>query len=348
MAEVKKHIALEPFVLESGEQIDGLEIAYHTFGTINENKDNVIWAFHALTANSDVLDWWSGLFGEECLYSPERYFIICANILGSPYGTTRPGNLSFPHFSARDVVSAHRLLAEHLEINQIHTAIGGSFGGNQVLEFALTYQGKIGHLVLIASCSKESAWGIAIHESQRIALKSDSTFGTEKGGEAGMKTARSIAMLTYRTSDAFIAQQTNNDEKVDDFKASSYIQYQGDKFVKRFNALCYYYLLKCLDTHNLGRDRGGEVQALSQIQVSTLVIGIDTDVLIPVRFQKFIAENIPHSNYQEISSEYGHDGFLIETEEITQKIEEFYSKNISDKNSTSSVVLKFDRKRSCR
>lgn len=344
MKELKKHLVSEPFLLESGEQIHPFEIAYHTFGELSENKDNVIWVFHALTANSNVLDWWPGLFGEGCLYSPEKYFIICANIIGSPYGSSKPKNLSFPHFSARDVVSAHLLLAEYLEINKIHTAIGGSFGGNQALEFAFAYQGAINHLVLVASCSKESAWGIAVHESQRLALQSDPTFGTEKGGEAGVKAARAIAMLTYRTPDAYITQQTDVDEKTDDFKASSYMQYQGDKFVKRFNSLCYYYLTKCLDTHNLGRDRGGEVTALSKIQIPTLVIGIDTDTLIPTQSQKLIAESIPLGCYQGISSKYGHDGFLIETEAITKKIEGFYLNNMSDENTTSRVVLKFGGK----
>ena len=327
MSEIKKHIASKPFVLESGEQIPQLEIAYHTFGVINKNKDNVIWVFHPLTANSNVLDWWANLFGHENLYSFEKYFIICANAIGSPYGSTKPRNLSFPHFSIRDVASAYQILAKHLAINKIHTAIGGSFGGSQALEFAWMYQGTISHLVLLACSSRESAWGIAVHECQRLALKSDVTFGTETGGNVGMKVARSIAMLTYRTSDAFIAQQTDTDEKVDDFKASFYIQYQGNKFAKRFNALCYYYLNKCLDTHNLGRDRGGEALVLSHIQIPTLVIGIDSDMLIPARFQRFIVENMPQGSYQRISSEYGHDGFLMETKKITRKIQKFYLNN---------------------
>lgn len=344
MKEVNKYTVSEPFVLESGDRIGQLDIAYHTFGSLNERKDNVIWAFHALSANSDVLEWWPGLFGKGCLYNPDKYFIVCANTIGSPYGSTRPQDLLFPYFSVRDVIKAHQLLANNLGIDRIHTAIGGSFGGNQVLEFATTYQGDIDHLVLVASCSRESAWGIAVHESQRLALKSDPTFGTENGGEAGMKAARSMAMLTYRTSDAFVAQQTDNDEKTDDFRASSYIQYQGDKFAKRFNALCYHYLTKCLDSHNIGRDRGGEVKALRDIQVPTLVIGIESDALIPTRFQRFIAENMPHATYQEIPSDFGHDGFLIETEKITQKIEEFYTRNMGETNSTSRLVLKFGGK----
>jgi homoserine O-acetyltransferase len=341
---MKKYIATESFDLESGEQIANLELAYHTYGKLNEQKNNVIWAFHALTANSDVFDWWGGLFGEDCLYSPDKYFIVCANTIGSPYGSTKPKDLSFPHLSVRDVVAAHQLLANHLQISQIQTAIGGSFGGNQALEFSISFKGEIDNLILVASCARESAWGIAIHESQRIALQSDPTFGTEKGGEEGMKAARSMALLTYRTSDSFIDKQSDKTEIVDGFKASSYMQYQGNKFAKRFDATCYYYLSKCLDSHNVGRGRGGETKALREIQIPTLVIGIDSDALIPVRFQRFMAENIPYASYQEISSDYGHDGFLIEIQKITQKIEEFYNKNMNDKMNSSRLVLKFGGK----
>jgi homoserine O-acetyltransferase len=341
---LNKHIVNNPFVLESGKHIDSLQIAYHTFGTLNEERDNVIWVFHALTANSDVLDWWPGLFGDGCLYTPDKHFIVCANILGSPYGSTRPADLNFPHFSARDIVSAHVLLAEHLKIHHIHTAIGGSFGGNQALEFSVLFKGKIDHLILIASCARESAWGIAVHETQRLSLKADPTFGAPNGGEAGMKAARSIAMLTYRTSQAYIAKQTDDSEKLDGFKASSYMQHQGDKFVKRFDALCYYYLSKCLDTHHVGRDRGGEVMTLRKIQVPTLVIGIDSDVLIPVRFQQYMADKMPNADFQEISSEYGHDGFLIETAQITEKIAEFYTNNMNENNKVARVVMKFGGK----
>jgi len=344
VSKLKKYIAKDLLRLESGIELFDVEIAYHTFGKLNAEQDNVIWVFHAISANSDVLDWWKGLFGEGCLYSPEDYFIICANTIGSPYGSTKPNNLDFPQFSVRDVVAGHLLLARHLGIQQIHTAIGGSFGGHQALEFAYAFGGVIENLILVATSSRESAWGIAIHESQRAALQSDPTFGKENGGEAGMKAARSMALLTYRTANSFIDQQSDQDEVTDNFRASSYIQYQGDKFVKRFDAICYYYLGKCLDSHNMGRGRGGEVLALREIDIPTLIIGINSDVLVPTRFQKFIAEHIPQAIYQEISSEYGHDGFLIETKKITQKIEDFYNRNMEHMNNSSRLVLKFGGK----
>ena len=323
MENLKTHIVQGQFALESGATIDQLEIGYHTYGRLNAAKDNVIWVFHALTANSAVLEWWPGLFGQGCLFTPEKHFIICANVIGSPYGTTQPDNLSFPQFSVRDIVKAHTILATALDIKHILVAIGGSFGGNQALEFAYVYTGKIDKLILIASCAKESAWSIAVHETQRMAMKSDKTFGTPKGGTEGMAAARAIGMLTYRTSGAFIETQTDKEDKLDDFKASSYIQYQGEKFIKRFNALSYYYLSKCLDTHNLGRDRGGIQTALSRINMPALVIGITSDLLIPPALQQEIATALPNGTYKEIASEYGHDGFLLETEKLTTMISSY-------------------------
>ena len=311
------------FILESGQKLENLELAYHTYGEINEKRNNVVWVFHALSANADVMEWWPGLFGEEDYFNPKEYFIVCVNVLGSPYGSTRPIDQDFPLYTVRDVVQAHLLIADELNISHIHVAIGGSFGGSQALEFAYAFEGLIDNLILIASSAKESAWGIAIHESQRMAMKADPTFGTPEGGSDGIRAARAIGMLTYRSVRSFETQQTNYDDRVDDFDVSSYIQYQGTKFDKRFDSLSYYYLSKCMDTHNIGRDRGGVEQTLSQIGIKTLVIGIDSDMLLPTRLQKFIASCLPNGYYREISSDFGHDGFLIETEKLTQTISKF-------------------------
>jgi len=194
-------------------------------------------------------------------------------------------------------------------------------------------------LVLIASSARVSAWAIAIHETQRLAMTSDPSFGSKGGGTDGMKAARAIGMLTYRTSDSFIDDQTDQSDKMDEFKASSYIQYQGDKFVKRFNALSYYYLTKCLDSHNLGRNRGGEISALRQIRIPTLVIGITSDILIPVQLQQEMVKHLPNASYKEIDSRFGHDGFLVETKKISQEIGDFLNRQES-----TLKVLKFGGK----
>jgi len=339
MENLKYYQSTEPLQLESGQSIDDLGIAYHTFGSLNQNKSNVVWVFHALSANSDVFEWWPGLFGESDFFNPKDHFIICANVIGSPYGSTAAENSEFPQFSVRDVVNAHQRLAAHLKIERIHCAIGGSFGGDQAIEFAYSFEGVIDNLILIASSSRVSAWAIAIHETQRLAMISDPSFGTKDGGADGMKAARAIGMLTYRTSNSFIDGQTDQGDKLDEFKASSYIQYQGDKFVKRFNALSYYYLTKCLDSHNLGRNRGGEISALRQIRIPTLVIGITSDILIPVQLQQEMAKHLPNAIYKEIDSNFGHDGFLVETTKISQEIGEFLNRKGS-----SLRVLKFGGK----
>jgi len=311
------------FNLEMGGQIAELEIAYHTYGVLNKDKSNVVWVFHALTASSDVMAWWPGLFGENDLFNPEEHFIICANVLGSPYGSTMPTDLSFPIFTTRDVVKAELLLAKHLQIDTIQVAIGGSFGGNQGLEFAYSFTGKIDHLIMIASSAKESAWSQAIHEAQRLAIEADQTFGEPDGGKAGLKAARGLALLTYRTSETYIAQQTDIDDRVDDFKAASYIRYQGDKLVNRFNTLSFYYLSKCLDTHHIGRGRGGEKKALNKINTRTLAIGFTSDMLIPINLTEYMAAEMPNATFKTLDSDVGHDGFLVETEKLTKVISEF-------------------------
>src|SRR5690606_3355543 len=198
------------FKLESGKRIRNLEIAYTTYGEINEKRDNIIWVCHALTANSDVFDWWNGLFGDDNLFNPREHFIICANCMGSAYGTTNPLStdpstgqpyyLSFPQFSIRDIVAAHQLLAEHLSIDKISLLIGGSLGGQQAMEWAISSPDLIEHLVLLATNAQHSPWGIAFNESQRLAISTDRTFYANKpnGGSKGLKTARSIALLSYR------------------------------------------------------------------------------------------------------------------------------------------------------
>ncbi len=335
---MKFYNSSKTFDLESGESIEELKIAYQTFGKLNTERDNVIWVFHAISGHADVLEWWPDLFGENKLYDPDKHFIICANCIGSPHGSTRPIDFSFPHFTVRDQAKAYIELSEHLQINKIHSAIGGSFGAYQALEFAYSYTGKIDHLILLASSSRESAWGIAVHEAQRMALKADASFGSLHGGEEGLKAARALAMLTYRTSNKLIDDQTEINNQIDGFKASSYVNYQGNKFSQNFDSLCLYYLTKCIDSHNLGRKRGGETKALQKIDIPTLVIGFTSDLLVPIESQRFLAKHLPNAILSEIDSSYGHDGFLIEVEKITSDIREFYNSTATQQKPT---ILKF-------
>ncbi|HCN82134.1 MAG TPA: homoserine O-acetyltransferase [Sphingobacteriaceae bacterium] len=332
------------FKLESGEILDGLEIAYNVYGKLNERKDNVVWVSHALTASSDVFEWWKGLFGENSLFNPEDHYIICPNILGSHYGTTNPLSenpetgkpfyLSFPMVTIRDMVGVHSLLADHLGLSQIGLLIGGSLGGQQAVEWAIDQPKRIKKLVLIATNALHSPWGIAFNESQRLAICSDQTFysNTPEGGKKGLKAARSIALLSYRSYETYgTSQQEVSNDKTDQFKASSYQNYQGEKLVNRFNAYSYWYLSKAMDSHHVGRNRESVEDALNCIQAKTLVIAITSDLLFPPEEQKFLAKHINDARFIEISSFYGHDGFLIETEILTKEIGSFLKSSGSEK-----------------
>lgn len=329
------------FDLEQGRHLPGFELCYTTYGTLNAEKTNVVWVCHALTGNSNPSDWWSGLVGEGKLYNPEEHFIVCANILGSCYGSTSPMSVNpdtetpffhnFPLITVRDVVASLELLREHLDIGYINVCIGGSLGGQQALEWAIEKPEVIQNLILIAANAIHSPWGIAFNESQRMAIKADGTWvnNDPKAGTEGLKAARSIAMLTYRHYDTYnFSQARDNFDQIDEFRASSYQQYQGEKFVDRFNAFSYWTLTKMMDSHNVGRNRNGLVNALQLITMPTLIIGISSDLLFPVREQHFLLTHIPNSTYQEIDSLYGHDGFLVDCGPLTRIIQEWKKQSL--------------------
>jgi homoserine O-acetyltransferase len=322
------------FTLENGTVLPAIRIAYDTYGQLNETKNNVVWVCHALTASSDAAIWWKGLIGADSLIDPKKYFIVCANMLGSCYGSTGPASINpatgeayysdFPQVTVRDMVQSYILLRKHLGIDKIHLLMGGSMGGYQVLEWSVMEKAVIEKLFLIATSPSESAWGVAVHTAQRLAIEADHTWKDHSlnAGAKGLKAARAIGMLTYRNYATFQEKQTDPDpEKVDDFKASSYLNYQGDKLVKRFNAYSYWLLTKAMDSHHLGRGRGGDlIKVLGSIQQPTLIIGILGDILCPLAEQRFMAEHMPNVKLVEIDSDYGHDGFIIETVQITEHL----------------------------
>lgn len=320
-----------PFLLENGSVLQELTIAYTTYGTLNETKDNVVWICHALTANSNVADWWPGVVGNGHVIDPGKYFIVCANIIGSCYGTSGPLSTDpltnqpyfskFPFITIRDMVNAHILLRKQLNIDSIHLLIGGSMGGYQALEWCIAEPAIINNLFLLATSAAESAWGIATHTAQRLCIEADCTWqdANEKAGAKGLKAARAIGMLTYRNYEIMVHKQSDEDhEKLDNFKASSYINYQGDKLVSRFNAHSYWLLTKSMDSHNIARGRGGDIsKILRQIKQHTLVIGINTDILCPLVEQALLVKYMPNASLVTIASEYGHDGFMVESSQIS-------------------------------
>jgi len=333
----------EPFVLESGAVLPRLDIAYHTYGTLSAARDNVIWVCHALTGNSNAADWWSGLIGEGRFFDPSRYFIVCANMLGSCYGSS--GALSvnpetgeryymdFPSVTTRDMARAHSVLKRHLNIEKIFVGIGGSMGGQQILEWAITEPELFEYVLPIATNARHSPWGIAFNEAQRLALKADPTLcqRSETAGANGMKAARAIGILSYRDYDTFQATQMDDIAKTDGFRASSYQEYQGEKLTQRFHAHAYWTLSKAMDSHNVGRGRVSVEHALRCIRAKTLVIGISSDILFPPHEQRFLADHITNAQYVELQSLYGHDGFLIEFAAMTAVLEDFFHKALAER-----------------
>lgn len=317
------------FRLEAGEVLHDIDICYHSSFDHPEGR-KVIWICHALTANSNPEEWWDTLVGPGKFFDTERYFIICANILGSCYGTTGPSNCNdfelgkFPLITIRDLVKAHELLRSHLGIDSIDLLVGGSNGGFQSIEWAVSNPSLIKNLCLLATSAIVSPWCTATIESQRMAIKADPTYEEARsleGGSAGLAVARSIALLTYRNYEGYgRTQQEPDSDFLKASRACSYQQYQGKKLVNRFDAYSYMSLADGVDTHNIGRGRGGVEAALAQITANTLAVGIDSDILFPVSESRRIAEGVAGGKLEIISSDFGHDGFLLEYKQIEKAI----------------------------
>ncbi|XOV67428.1 MAG: homoserine O-acetyltransferase [Fluviicola sp.] len=332
-------ITLKNFRLECGETLPELSLSFQTFGKLNDAKDNVIWVCHALTANTNVLDWWSGLFGPNTLFDPAKYFIICVNAPGSCYGSTgptsplenkRPLLEKFPLITTRDAQRSFEAVRKALKIQKVFLLIGGSVGGQHALEWSIAQPEVFEHVALIATNAQHSPYGIAFNESQRLAIQADSTYGNGNinGGKLGLKAARSIALLSYRSPVIYRQTQSEEDNsKLDSFRASGYQQYQGEKLVNRFNAYAYVALTKMMDSHNVGRGRESTVDVLHSVKSKVIVVGIGSDQLFPPSEQKFLAHHIPKAEYAEISSSYGHDGFLVETQKLSIILEDFLFNN---------------------
>ena len=328
------------FSFEAGGTLDQLEIVYHTSERPYQQGERVVWLCHALTANSDPLDWWPEMVGEGCCVNPDSDYVVCVNIFGSAYGTTGPRTtlhhatphyttlhnpLDFPKFTVRDTARLFTLVREHLGIEHVDLLIGSSIGGFHALEWAIMEGERIRHAAFIATAPRVSPWLSAWMEVQRMALEADPTFRACEsldGGRKGLEAARAISLISYRSFDGYnLTQYETDDDCLFASRAASYERYQGEKLVKRgFDAYSYYYLLHCVDSQNVGRQRGGVKTALAQIQAKSIVISITSDGLFPPCESSEWAKYIPDAKYYEIESRFGHDGFLLETEQITQII----------------------------
>lgn len=324
----------KPFQIESGETIPALDIRYDTFGKLSPAADNVIWVCHALTANSDVSDWWPHTVEAGRFLDPEKYFIVCANILGSPYGTTSPVNgdqrgEDFPVVTVGDMVRAHRLLADHLGIGRIRLLIGASIGGFQCMEWAAQEPGRFQACAFIATGPRATPWACAFNETQRMALTSDPTWNLPGGGDAGLAAARAIAMLSYRGPEAYNLTQeetSGREEAGVKRRVHSYQRYQGEKLARRFDPVCYLRLTQAVDSQNIGRGRGSLSSVLASITAPVLAVGISTDLLFPVAEMPEWVNSLPDAQFEIIDSEFGHDGFLVEADLLNALILQFLQK----------------------
>lgn len=322
--------------LECGATLPDLTIAYSTYGTLSPAKDNVIWVCHALTANSEVAEWWEHTVESGRFLDPERWFVVCANFLGSHYGTTGPLSVNpqtgerwygdFPEITVRDMVHCHRLLAERLGLEQVELLIGSSIGGFQCMEWVVQCPDFAKRAAFIATTPCSKPWAVAFNESQRMAIEADQSFGErrEDAGAAGMAVARSIALLSYRGGIAYDrTQQDPDNEKLRGYRATTYQQHQGEKLRRRFNAYSYYRLSQAVDSHNLSRGRGTLEEVLGGIRPKVLVVSITSDILFPPSDHEVMVQNIPDVEYHIINSEFGHDGFLVEHEQLNEIITNF-------------------------
>ncbi len=328
-------ILLPSLTLDSGQTMTDVPVAFGTWGSLNDSGDNALVICHALTGNADAADWWPGLIGPGKVLDTDQYFVVCANVLGSPYGSASPLTINpatgqpygptFPDVTIRDTVRAHRALLAHLGVKHVRLAIGGSMGGMQVLEWGY-YDDFVEALIPIAVGSQHSPWCIGWGEAQRQAIYADANWNngnyeSTAPPRQGLSAARAMAMISYRAASEYQTRfgrermpRTNG--VTPPFKVESYLRYQGEKLVERFDANCYVKLTQQMDTHDVSRERGTLAEVLQQIQQPVLVIGFPSDVLYTFAEQEALAAGLPNATLASVAGPYGHDSFLIEFEAL--------------------------------
>ena len=338
-----KTLTLPQFTFEDGTTLREVPVAYQTWGTLDEAGTNAVLACHALTGDTDLTDWWQGLLGPDRALDPTEDFVVCLNVPGSPYGSVAPVTEApdtgvpygpdFPSVTIRDTVRLHRRALDQLGVRQVACALGGSMGGMHVLEWAFetTDDGApfVRSLVPIAVGGRHTAWQIGWSEAQRQAIYADPKW---RGGEyppddpptSGLATARMMAMVSYRSQPSFegrFGREVMTDRDDRPYAVESYLRYQGRKLVDRFDANCYVALTKQMDSHDVARGRGPYEATLASIRQPTLVEGLDSDVLYPLREQEELAEHLPHATLEVLSAPHGHDAFLIEFDALNDLVD---------------------------
>ena len=352
----------KPLTLASGEQMGPIAVAYETYGRLSENKDNAIFVCHALTGDAhaagrhDGTDrkpgWWDGFIGPGKGLDTDRYFVICANVLGGCQGTTGPGSvvpttgkrycLKFPFITVQDIVDVHAELARHLGVTKLLAVIGGSLGGMQVLSWSVRYPEMVRSAIVLASAASLAAQGIAFNAVGRRAIFTDPGFAggeyyDSEGPRFGLSLARMIAHITYLSEDSielkFGRRLQDSDEfafnmrKETEFQIESYLHHQGKRFIQRFDANSYLYLTRAMDYFHLGGTEMPLAEALSAAQAKFLVASYTTDWLFPSAQSRALVSALLDARKQvsfiELESPYGHDAFLIELDQLTAIVEPF-------------------------
>lgn len=317
------------FTFSDGSTFGEVPVAYQTWGTLSPTGDNCVVVCHALTGNTDVPGWWGELLGAGRALDPERDFVVCANVLGSPYGsfspltrnsrTGEPFASGFPVPTIRDTVNLHRALLEQLGVTRVKFCIGGSMGGMHALEWAF-HDDFVGALVPIAVGGRHSAWCIAWSEAQRQAIYGDplwnqGNYPDHAPPHLGLAIARMIAMCTYRSYESFddrFGRTIGRDSEGEQYAIEGYLHYQGARLVDRFDANCYVRLTQSMDTHDIAENRGEYFDILSKIRQPCLAIGISSDILYPLSEQRELTEHMPNAELAVLDAPMGHDSFLIE------------------------------------
>ncbi len=330
----RKFVKIGFLLLENGETLPDITIAYQSWGTLNADKSNAILVNHAMTGWSDVAAWWPNMVGPGLPFDTDKYFIVCPNVIGGCQGSTGPSSIApdgkrygsrFPVVTIRDMVAAEVAFSDVLGIKKYLLAVGPSLGGMRSLEWAIDHPERVGAICTIGSSAVATGDQIGGFSVQIRAIKTDPNFHNgdyydkPRGPIEGMGIARRIAHLTYRTEsemDVRFGRQLQGDD-TGRYAVESYLDHQADKLAKRFDANTYITLTSAMGSHDVGRDRGGVVEALAAITIPVVVVAIDTDRLFPPRLQAEIVELVPSAKpLITISSDFGHDGFLVESEAV--------------------------------
>lgn len=320
------------FEIERG-SLHRLEISYAASEDPKATEKPIVLVCPPFTASPKVVDWWPRLFGVGKRFSPTRYCLLCIAPLGSAYGTSGPTSdgpdgtpycHAFPEVTVRDIARVNLLLLEELHVPSVDLIIGPSLGGMVALEMSIIAPSSVRQMALIGSNAVQSQYLAAYSESQRMIIELDSSWCSDslEAGREGLKIARSVAILSYRPYSAYAATQQGFDDKTGKHKACSYQHYKGSELARRYNAICYHRLLSAFDSHDVGRGRGGIKSALSQVTAKTVAISLSSDLVFPIHEQRLLADSISNASWKCIETDYGHDGFLIETDQLSSILDD--------------------------